>query len=230
MRPDRWQPTRLPRPWDSPGKNTGVGCQFLLQCMKVKVNSLSCVWLLPTPWTTAYQAPPSMGFSMRKYWTGLLLPSPVWMWELDYTESRAPKNWCFWAVVLENALKSPLDYVEIPPVHPKGDPVCSLEGLMLKIKLQYFGHLMQRVDWFEKTLMLGKIEGRRRGWDCWMSSRLNEYGFGWTSGVGDGQGGLACCASWGCQESDTTQRLNWTELRLVTWGWLERHIDWVGVI
>ena len=72
MRPHRRQPTRLPRPWDSPGKNTGVGCHFLLQCMKVKmqVKSLSRVWLLATPWTAAYQAPPSMGFSRQEYWSG----------------------------------------------------------------------------------------------------------------------------------------------------------------
>ena len=62
----RWQPTRLPRPWDSPGKNTGVGCHFLLQCMKVKVKSLSRVWLLETPWTAAYQAPLPMGFSRQE--------------------------------------------------------------------------------------------------------------------------------------------------------------------
>ena len=76
--PHRWQPTRLPRPWDSPGKNTGVGCHFLLQCVKgkVKVKSLSHVWLLVTPWTAAYQAPPSMGFSRREYWSGVPLPSP----------------------------------------------------------------------------------------------------------------------------------------------------------
>ena len=61
--PHRRQPTRLPHPWDSPGKNTGVSCHFLLQCMKVKVKSLSHVQLLATPWTAAYQAPPSMGFS-----------------------------------------------------------------------------------------------------------------------------------------------------------------------
>ena len=66
VRPHRRQPTRLPRPWDSPGKNTGVGCHFLLQCMKVKVKSLSCVRLLATPWTAAYQAPPPMGFSRQK--------------------------------------------------------------------------------------------------------------------------------------------------------------------
>ena len=77
MRPHRRQPARLPRPWDSPGKNTGVGCHFLLQCMKVKSESevaQSCP-TLETPWTAAYQAPPSMGFSRRKYWSGVPLPS-----------------------------------------------------------------------------------------------------------------------------------------------------------
>ena len=77
--PHRWQPTRLSRPWDSPGKNTGVGCHFLLQCMKVKnkVKSLSRVRLLATPWTAAHQAPPSMGFSRQESWSGLPLPSPL---------------------------------------------------------------------------------------------------------------------------------------------------------
>ena len=92
--------------------------------------------------------------------------SHVWMWELDYKESWTLKNWCFWTVVLEKTLESPLDCKEIQPVHHNEiSPECSLEGLMLKMKLQYFGHLMQRADSFEKTLMLGKIEGRRRrGW------------------------------------------------------------------
>ena len=71
--PHRRQPTRLPRPWDSPGKNTGAGCHFLLQCMKVK--SLSHVRLFATPWTAAYPAPPSMGFSRQEYWNELPLPS-----------------------------------------------------------------------------------------------------------------------------------------------------------
>ena len=73
MRPHRRQPTRLPRSWDSPGKNTGAGCHFLLQCMKVKSESevaQSCL-TLATPWTAAYQAPPSMGFSRQKYWSGV---------------------------------------------------------------------------------------------------------------------------------------------------------------
>ena len=74
VQPHRLQPTRLPRPWDSPGKNTGVGCHFLLQYVKVK--SLSRIRLLATPWTAAYQAPPSMGFSRQEYWSGVPLPSP----------------------------------------------------------------------------------------------------------------------------------------------------------
>ena len=75
VRPHRRQPTRLPCPWDSPGKNTGVGCHFLLQRMKVK--SLGRIQLLATPWTAAYQAPPSMGFSRQEYWSGVSLPSPA---------------------------------------------------------------------------------------------------------------------------------------------------------
>ena len=74
----RRQPTRLPRPWDSPGKNTAVGCHFLLQCMKVKSESESeVVSDSVTPWTAAHQAPPSMGFSRQEYWSGLPLPSPL---------------------------------------------------------------------------------------------------------------------------------------------------------
>ena len=95
-------------------------------------------------------------------------------------------------------------------------PGCSLEGLMLKLKLQSFGHLMQRVDSLEKTLMLGGMgaggEGDDRGWDGWMASMTRWTEFEWTLGVGDGQGGLACCDSWGRKELDTTERLNWTEL------------------
>ena len=85
------------------------------------------------------------------------------MWDLDCEESWVPKNWCFWTVVLEKTLDSPLDCKEIQPVHSKGvSPGCSLEGLMLKLKLQYFDHLMRRVYSLEKTLMLGGIGGRRR--------------------------------------------------------------------
>ena len=90
----------------------------------------------------------------------------VWMWEWDYKESWARKNWCFWTVVLKKTLESPLDCKEIKPVNSKEiNPEYTLEGLTLKLKLQYFGHLMQRANSLEKTLILGKIEGRgRRGW------------------------------------------------------------------
>ena len=78
MRPHRRQPTRLRRPWDSPGKNTGVGCHFLLQCMKVKSESevAQLCPTLETPWAAAFQAPPSMGFSRQEQWSGVPLPSP----------------------------------------------------------------------------------------------------------------------------------------------------------
>ena len=85
------------------------------------------------------------------------------MWELDYKESWAPKNWCFWTVVLEKTLESPMDCKEIQPANLKEiSPEYSSEGLLLKLKLQHFGHLMRRADSLEKTLMLGKTEGRRR--------------------------------------------------------------------
>ena len=93
-------------------------------------------------------------------------------------------------------------------------PRCSLKGMMLKLKLRlHFGHLMQRVDTLDKTLMLGGIGGRRRRGQQRMRWVVG-YGceFEWTLGVGDGQGGLACCNSRGHKESDTTEQLNWTEL------------------
>jgi len=94
-------------------------------------------------------------------------------------------------------------------------PGISLEGMMLKLKLQYVGHLMRRADSLEKTLMLGGIGARRkRGWQRMMAGwhhRLNGHEFEWTLGDGDGQGGLACCNSWGHKESDMTGQLNWTD-------------------
>ena len=96
-------------------------------------------------------------------------------------------------------------------------PGCSLEGLMLKLKLQYFGHLMRRVDSLEKTPDAGRDWGQEEKgitedkmvvWHHW----LDGYEFEWTLGDGDGQGGLVCCNSWGREESDITERLNWTEV------------------
>ena len=108
-------------------------------------------------------------------------------------------------------------------------PGCSLEGLMLKLKLQYCGHLMRRTDSFEKTLMLGKDKGMTEdemaGWHHWLDGRESE----WTLGVSDGQGGLACCNSWGCKELDTTERLNWTELNWIMMGIAINWSAWIHV-
>ena len=124
------------------------------------------------PWKKSYDQPRQHIKKQRHYFANKgpscqsysFSSSYVWMWELDYKESRVLKNWCFWTVVLEKTLESPLDCKEIKPVSPKGIEY-SLEGLMLKLKFQYFGHLMQRPDLLEYSLMLGKIEGKRRkGW------------------------------------------------------------------
>ena len=110
----------------------------------------------------------------------------VWMWVLDCEESWALKNWCFWTVVLEKTLE------RVPWTARRSNqsilkeisPECSLEGLMLKLKRQYFGHFMRRVDSLEKTLMLGGIGGRRRrddrGWDVWMAS-LTQWAWVWVN-------------------------------------------------
>ena len=107
----------------------------------------------------------------------------VWMWELDYKESWALKNWCFWTVVLERTLESPLDFKAIQPVHPKGDQSWVFIGRTnVETETPNFGHLMRRADSLEKTLMPEKVEGRkRRGWQdevVWWHHRLNGDEFG----------------------------------------------------
>ena len=135
--------------------------------------------------------------------------SHVLMWELDYKESWASKNWGFQTVMLEKTLDSLLISKEFKPVHPKGNqPEYSLERLMQK--LQYFSPLMQRTDSLEKTLMLGKIEGKRRkGWQRirWLDGITNlmlKLKFEQTQGDSEGQGNLMCCCPWGHKELDTT--------------------------
>ena len=138
------------------------------------------------------------------------------MWELDYKESWAPKNWCFWTVVLEMTLESPLDYKEIQPVHPKGDQSWVFIGRTdieaetpILWPLDAESWLIWKdpdagKDWGQEEKGMTKDE--MVGWHHWH----NGHGFGWTLGVGDGQGGLVCCGSWCRKESDTTERLNWT--------------------
>ena len=132
---------------------------------KVKVKSLSHVRLLATPWSAAYKAPPSMGFSRQEYWSGLPLPYPKEGWKKKKERKKAEHQrndsfelWC-WRKLLRVSLTARTSNQSILK---EINPEYSCEGLMLKLKLQSFGYLMRRVDSLEKTLMLGKIEGKRR--------------------------------------------------------------------
>jgi len=131
--------------------------------------------------------------------------SHVWMWELDHKEGWSLKNWRFQMMVLERRL------LRVPwtarrsneSILKEINPEYSLEGLILELKLQYFGHLMQRANSLEKTLMLRKNEGkRRRGWQ--RMRWLDGHEFEQTRGDSEGQQSLACCSPWGCKEWDTT--------------------------
>ena len=139
----------------------------------------------------------------------------VWMWELDCEERWAPKNWCFWTVMLEKTLESPLDCRKIQPVHSKGDQ-----------PWDFFGRNDAKAEipvlWppYAKSWLIGKDSDAGRdwgqeekgmteaGWHHWLDGHESE----WIPGVGDGQGGLACCDSWGRKESDMTERLIWSDL------------------
>jgi len=149
------QPTRLPRPWDSPGKNTGLGCHFLLQCMKVKSESevVSRIWLFATPWTAAYQAPLSMGFSRQEYWSGLPLPSPPW--NATQPLKRTIIDTC------NNLEESPENHTEWKTPSPK--------GYML-----YDSIYITFLRWqYVKEEQIGSCQESRRG--CGQEGRESSY-------------------------------------------------------
>ena len=141
--------------------------------------------------------------------------SHVWMWELGYKESWAPKNWCFWTVVLEKTLESPLDCKEIQPVHPKGNQSWIFIGRTDAEAETPIVWPPDSKSWLIWRLMLRKIEGsRRRGRQRmrWLDDIINgmDMNLSKLPRISDWQGGLVCCDSWGRKESDTTERLNWT--------------------
>ena len=141
----------------------------------------------------------------------------VWMWELDYKESWALKNWCFWTVVLEKTLESPLDCKEIQSVHPKEDQSWVFIGrtnVEAETPILWPPDVKSWLIWKDpdagkdrRREEKGMKEDETVGWHHW----LNGHEFGWTPGVAVGQGALACCGSWGRKELDMTERLNWTE-------------------
>ena len=193
------------------------------------------LWLQPwnykmlTPWKKSYDQPIQHITKQRHYFANKgpsnqeysFSSSHVWMWELDYKESWAPKNWCFWTVVLEKALESPLDCKEFKPVHPKGNQSWIFIG---RTDAEAETPILWSPD--VKNWLIGENpdvgknwKGEDKGttedemieWHHWFSGHEFEQ----TLGVGDGQGVLVCCSPWGYKELDTTERLNWTESKTV---------------
>ena len=141
----------------------------------------------------------------------------VWIWELDCEESRMPQNWCFWTVVLEKTLESPLDCKEIQPVYPKGDQSWVFIGrtdVEAETPILWPPHVKSWLIWEDPDAgrdwgqeEKGMTEDEMAGWHHWLDGPEFEQALG----AGDGQGSLACCSPWGQKESDTTERLNWTD-------------------
>ena len=183
-------------------------------------------WLQPwnektlTPWKKSYDQPRQHIKKQRHYFVNKgpssqsfgLSKVYVWMWELNYEESWALKNWCFWTVVLDKTLESPLDCKEIQPVHPKGIFIGRTDAEAETIILWpadaknwlIWKDPVAGKDWrWEEK---GMTEDEMVGWHHW----LNGHEFEYTPGVGDWQGGLACCGSWGHRVGhDWATKLNW---------------------
>ena len=168
-------------------------------------------------WQSSWNQSSAILGIVAAYVKAMVFPGVMYGCELDCEESWALKDWCFWTVVWRRLLRFPWTARRSKQsILKEISPGCSLEGLMLKLKLQYFGHLMRRADSLEKTLMLGGIGGRRRRgqWRMrWLDGITDSMTWVWVnSGSWWWTGRPACCDSRGRKESDTTEWLNWTEL------------------
>ena len=186
-------------------------------------------WMTLAPWKKSYDQPRQHIKKQRHYFANKGLSSQgygffsshVWMLELDYKESWVLKNWCFWTMVLEKSLESPLDCKEIQPVHPKGDQSWVFIGrtdVEAETPILWAPDMKSWLIWKDPDAgknwgqeEKGMTEDEMAGWH----HRLNGHEFGWTLRVGDRQGGLACCGLWGHKESDMTEWLSsdWSKLR-----------------
>ena len=183
--------------------------------------------MLP-PWKKCYEKPrqrhhfADKGLISQSY---CFSSSHEWIWELDHKEDWALKNWCFWTVMLDKTPESPLDSKKIKPVNPKGTQSWIFIG---RTDAEAEVPILQPPD--AKSWLIGKdsdpgkewgqevkrvTEDEMARWHHWLDGRET----GWTPGVGDGQGGLVCCDSWGCKQLDMTEQLNWLTPTILTQGW-----------
>ena len=182
------------------------------------------------PWNKSYDQPRQHIQKQRHYFADKgpssqgygFSSSHVWMWELDYKESWAPKNWCFWSVVLKKTFESPLDCKEIQPVHPKGDQSWVFIG---RTDVETETPVLWPPD--VKCWLIGKDPDAGKDWRCEEKGMTEDEMVGWhhrldghefeqALGVGDGQRSLVCYSPWGLKELDTTEQLKWTMSMLLS--------------
>ena len=210
--------------WEIDGERVETVSDFIFLGSKITADGdCSHEIKMLTPWKESYDQPRWHIQKQRHYFANKSPSSQgygfssghVWIWELDSKESWPPKNWCFWTVVLEKTLESPLDCKEIKPVNPKGNQSWPLIGgtdfqqaeAAVLLPPDTKSQLIRKdpdagKDWRQEEK--GMTEDEMVGWQHW----LDGHEFEQAPGDGEGQGSLVCCSPWGCKESDTSERLN----------------------
>ena len=217
--------------WQIDGEKVETVTDFIFLGSKITADG-DCSHEIKTlaPWKKSYDQPRQHIKKQRHYLADKgpsnqsygFSSSHVWMWESDCEESWALKNWCFWTVVLQKTLESFMDYKEIQPVHSKGDQSWVFFGkndAKAETPVLWPHHVKSwhtekdsdaGRDWGQEEQ--GTTDDEMAGWHHWLGGHESE----WIPGVGDEQGSLACCDSWGRKESDTTEWLNWAEVNFLS--------------